>query len=92
MERGVIKGISLLKNSDYRKKILGVLAEIKYMTPSEIAKATDIRLNHISNFLNDLKTHGLISCLNEDEKRGRLYQITGLGNKVVIESEKHQSS
>jgi len=28
---------------------------------------------------------GNIICLNEDEKRGRLYQITELGKKVVKE-------
>ena len=45
----------------------------------------EIRLNHISNFLKDLKDNKLIICLNEDEKRGRLYQITELGKKVVKE-------
>ena len=81
----MIKGISLLKNSEYRRKILDSLSEANYLTPSEIAEKTEIRLNHISNFLKDLKDYNLVICLNDEEKRGRLYQITKLGKKVVEE-------
>ena len=85
----MIKGISLLKNSDYRRRILESLSNVKYLTPSEIAEKTKIRLNHISNFLKDLKDYKLVICLNDEEKRGRLYQITKLGKKVVDEYEKN---
>ena len=85
MEKEMIKGISLLKNSEYRRKILDSLSEANYLTPSEIAEKTEIRLNHISNFLKDLKDYNLVICLNDEEKRGRLYQITKLGKKVVEE-------
>jgi|TARA_B100000315_G_C14034779_1_gene344814 predicted transcriptional regulator len=85
MEKEMIKGISLLKNSDYRRRILESLSDVKYLTPSEIAEKTEIRLNHISNFLKDLKDYKLVICLNDEEKRGRLYQITKLGKKVVDE-------
>ena len=81
----MIKGISLLKNSEYRRKILESLSEVNYLTPSEIAEKTEIRLNHISNFLKDLKDYKLVICLNDEDKRGRLYQITKLGKKVVEE-------
>ena len=82
----MIKGISIIKNSEYRKKILLSLVDVNYLTPSEIAEKTKLRLNHVSNFLKDLKDNKLIVCLNEDEKRGRLYQITELGKKVVKEN------
>lgn len=82
----MIKGVSLLKNSEYRKKILESLAKVSYLTPSEIAEKTKIRLNHVSNFLKDLKEHKLIICLNDEEKRGRLYKITNLGKKVLKEN------
>ena len=85
----MIKGISLLKNSEYRKKILESLSNANYLTPSEISENTKIRLNHVSNFLKDLKDNKLIICLNEGEKRGRLYQITDLGKKVVKENGKN---
>jgi len=85
----MIKGISLLKNSEYRKKILESLSNANYLTPSEISENTKIRLNHVSNFLKDLKENKLIICLNEGEKRGRLYQITDLGKRVVKENGKN---
>lgn len=82
----MIRGISIIKNSEYRKKILLSLADVNYLTPSEISKKTKLRLNHISNFLKDLKDNKLVVCLNEGEKRGRLYQITELGKKVAKEN------
>ena len=82
----MIKGISLLKNSEYRKKILESLYKVNYLTPSEIAEKTKLRLNHVSNSLKDLKDNKLVVCLNENEKRGRLYQITELGKKVIEET------
>lgn len=86
MERQIIKGISLIKNSDYRKRILTSLNDVNYLTPSEISQKTKIRLNHVSNFLKDLKDNKLILCLNDKDKRGRLYQITDLGKKVIKEN------
>jgi len=86
MERQMIKGISIIKNSEYRKKILLSLVDVNYLTPSEISEKTKLRLNHISNFLKDLKDNKLIICLNDDEKRGRLYQITELGKRVAKEN------
>ena len=82
----MIKGISIIKNSGYRKKILLSLADVNYLTPSEISEKTKLRLNHVSNFLKDLRDNNLIICLNDDEKRGRLYQITELGKKVAKEN------
>ena len=64
------------------------LSDVNYLTPSEIAEKTKIRLNHVSNFLKDLKDQELIKCLNDNEKRGRLYQITSLGKEVL----KYESS
>lgn len=86
MEKQIIKGISLIKNSDYRKRILTGLSDVNYLTPSEISQKTKIRLNHVSNFLKDLKDNKLILCLNDEDKRGRLYQITDLGKKVIKEN------
>ena len=83
MEQKLIKGITIIKTSEYRRKILNSLYDVDYLTPSEIAEKTNIRLNHVSNFLKDLKDNDLIICLNDAEKRGRLYQITKLGKEVI---------
>lgn len=87
MEKQLIKGISIIKNSEYRRKILISLSDVNYLTPSEISEKTKIRLNHVSNFLKDLKDNNLVVCLNDNDKRGRLYQITELGKKVAKENE-----
>lgn len=82
MEKSLVAAVSLYRSSKYRQKILSCLRG-KTMTPSEIAKGVDIRLNHISMTLSGLKTAGLVTCLNEGDKRGRLYELTELGKKVV---------
>lgn len=83
MEQKLIKGITIIKTSEYRRKILNSLYDVDFLTPSEIAEKTNLRLNHVSNFLKDLKDNDLIICLNNDEKRGRLYQITKTGKEVL---------
>ncbi len=78
----MVSGVSLVRSSLYRQKILSSLKG-KTMTPSEIAKSVGFRLNHVSMVLKNLKKTGLVVCLNEENKRGRLYELTELGKKVV---------
>lgn len=52
-------------------------------SPSEISKHTNIRLNHVSMYLGELKESGLVECLNETAKKGRLYHMTEIGKKVI---------
>lgn len=82
MDKALVSAVSVYRSSKYRQKILLCLRG-KTMTPSEIAKLAAIRLNHVSMFLADLKKRGLATCLNEESKRGRLYELTSLGKKVV---------
>ena len=68
--------------SDYRKKIIkSIGTEIKM--PSTIAQDIDLRTNHVSNVLKDLKKNGVVVCLNEGAKKGRLYKNTDLGLKLL---------
>ena len=48
-----------------------------------IANKSDIRTNHISNVLTQLKNHGLVVCLNEEARKGRLYKLTERGDFVL---------
>jgi len=84
MDAELIKPISLLKSSRYRQKILQFIGD-KTITPKEIANGIDVRINHVSMFLRDLKKNKLVECLNEEDKRGRLYQLTRIGKKVLKE-------
>ncbi|MCF7798486.1 MarR family transcriptional regulator [Candidatus Woesearchaeota archaeon] len=82
MEKDMVDAISLLKSSEYRFKIVKVIGN-KTIMPSEIAEQTSIRLNHVSTFLKELKSHGIVECLNEDNKKGRLYELTELGKNAI---------
>jgi len=82
MDDGFIHALSFVKSSLYRKKILKSLSS-GIRTPSEIAKDNGIRLNYVSMYLAELKKEGLVQCLNEDAKKGRLYEITEFGNEIL---------
>ena len=78
----MITAISLLKSSDYRYKIIESIGS-DTLTPSEIAAKTKLLLNHVSMFLRELKENHLVKCLNEDSRKGRLYELTELGKDAI---------
>lgn len=82
MDKDIISAVSLYRSSEYRQKVLSCLNG-GTMTPSEISNAVNLRLNHVSMVLTGLREAGLVKCLNEQSKRGRLYELTALGRKVV---------
>ena len=51
--------------------------------PSNIARDSGIRTNHISKVLGELKEHELVECINPEVRKGRLYRHTGKGEQVV---------
>lgn len=74
--------IGFVKVSQTRYRTLKEL-ENEYLMPSEIAKRTDIRTTQISNALHDLKKKNLVVCKNEEARKGRIYQHTELGSKIL---------
>jgi len=82
MQKGMVTAISLLKSSEYRLKIVKAIGK-NTVTPSEIANKIEIRLNHVSMFLKELKENNIVKCLNEDAKKGRLYELTELGKNAI---------
>lgn len=82
MNENVLKLAAYVVMSSYRTKALTVLAVNEVMIPKYIAKECNIRSNHISLTLRELKEHGLCVCVNPEARKGRLYKITGLGEKV----------
>ncbi|WP_288652892.1 MarR family transcriptional regulator [uncultured Methanosphaera sp.] len=78
MNSKIIEGISYIKSSKNRIKIVITLnTELKI--PSEISSETKIRLNHVSKLLSELKEKNIVECLNENDKKGRLYHLTDYG-------------
>lgn len=69
--------------SSYRERALTVLHTNKNMTPKYIAEHCNVRGNHISMTLKGLKEKKLVVCINEEVRKGRLYQITPLGEEVM---------
>ena len=43
------------------------------------------RFSLVSALLTDLKSQGIIFCINEDDKTGRLYKLTDFGVRIFEE-------
>jgi len=64
-----------------RKAVLLCLSKPK--TPAQIAKELNLSLPHVSRALKELEKEGLVECLTPDEKVGRIYRRTLIGEKVI---------
>ena len=74
--------ISYVKISQYRTKVMKSLdGDVKI--PTVIAKDSEIRPNHISKVLSELKAHELVECINPEVRKGRLYRLTDKGDEIV---------
>ena len=78
----MLKEMSYVEISKYRSKVMKAL-ENEVKIPSQIAKDSEIRQNHISKVLSELKAHELVECINPEVKKGRLYRLTDKGNELV---------
>ena len=74
--------ISYVNISKYRTKVMKSL-EGEDLIPSQIAKNSGIRTNHISKVLAELKAHELVECINPKVRKGRLYRLTEKGEELV---------
>jgi len=82
MEDTFLSSLSLVKSSKKRAAVLIALARNDYLTPAEISERTNIIINHVSNILKELRDKKLIVCVNDDTKKGRLYQMTDEGRRI----------
>lgn len=74
--------MSYVQISKYRTKVVKALdGETKI--PTQIARDSDIRPNHISKVLSELKAHELVECINPEARKGRLYRLTDKGDELV---------
>ena len=78
----MLKEMSYVKISKYRTKVMKSLdGDVKI--PTVIAKDSEIRPNHISKVLAELKAHELVECINPEVRKGRLYRLTNKGEKII---------
>ena len=78
----MLKEMSYVKISQYRTKVMKSLdGDVKI--PTVIAKDSEIRPNHTSKVLAELKAHELVECINPEVRKGRLYRLTDKGDELV---------
>lgn len=73
--------VGYVKRSGNRIQALELLK--KPMLPSELGREMKLSLTHASKIIRELNSKGLISCLNESLKIGRIYRITAKGTNVL---------
>lgn len=74
--------VGFIKISRSRHLTLKCLSD-KNLMPMEISKGTRLTPAQVSVALHDMKRKGIVRCLNEDASKGRIYQCTDLGEKVI---------
>ena len=84
MYEEMLKLKSYIEISSYRKKVVIAIGE-RIIIPTEIAKISGIRTNHISKVLKELKDCDVAVCINEEVRKGRLYKLTPKGLEIYYE-------
>ena len=79
-----INAFGYVKRSKNRQEIIKIIATTR-KTPSDITEIMDTRFSLVSSILSDLKNNGIVVCLNEEDKTGRLYVLTKLGLEILDE-------
>lgn len=81
-EKEFYKILGYIKISPTRQKtLLDIDDEIRM--PSEIARSTKAKTSQVSGALTDMKKYGLVVCINEEARKGRLYKTTDAGKEVI---------
>ncbi|PWB87858.1 winged helix-turn-helix domain-containing protein [Methanobrevibacter thaueri] len=74
--------LDFVRRSSYRQNVLKAL-EDNVLMPKEIAERSDIKTNHVSKVLSELKSKDLIEVLDDSVRKGRLYRLTDKGEEIV---------
>ena len=74
--------IGFIKISQARYKTLKCLSN-EHLMPTEISKKTQLTPAQVSVALRDMKKVKIVRCMNENVKRGRIYQCTDLGLEIL---------
>ena len=82
MEDDVLTVYGYVISSSYRENSVKSLNESNKI-PTNLAEDIGIRTNHISKVLKELKECGVVECINEEARKGRLYRLTDTGKEVL---------
>ena len=81
MEKDIIHAISFIVRSKNRLKLISII-DNSFKIPSEITEEMGLRYSQVSVILSDLKREGIVECLNEEDRIGRIYQLTSTGKEA----------
>lgn len=81
MEKDLIHAISFIIRSKNRLKLISIIDD-SFKIPSEITEQMGLRYSQVSVILSDLKREGIVECLNEEDRIGRMYQLTPIGKEA----------
>ena len=82
MDDETLKKYAYVNISSYRVKAVKSLQEGD-KTPTQLANDSNIRVNHISKVLKELKDHEVVVCINEEKRKNRIYRLTNVGHEIV---------
>ena len=82
MDDETLKLYGYINISSYRARAVKALQGEK-KTPTDIAKDSGIKINHISNVLRQLKECEVAECINEEAHKNRIYKLTETGEEVA---------
>ena len=74
--------LDFVQRSTYRQRVLKAL-EDNVLMPTEIAERSNIKTNHVSKVLSELKSKELIEIINPEARKGRLYRLKNDGKEVL---------
>lgn len=78
----LLEKIAYVLASEHRKNIILYLDDEMH-TPKQIGDAINVRTNHISNLLAQLRKKDLVYCATPKIRKGKLYTLTEDGTSVL---------
>lgn len=82
MDDETLKKYAYVNISSYRARVVKTLKD-EDKTPTVIARDAGIRVNHISHVLKQLKECEVAECINEQNRKNRIYRLTDVGREIA---------
>ena len=78
----ILEKVAFVLASKHRTNIILNLSDEMH-TPKQIGDAINVRTNHISNLLAQLRKKELVYCATPNIRKGKLYSLTDDGKNVL---------
>ena len=86
MDKKELKLLAWVLRGSQRREIIKVMTghKIPAQMYKEVIKINSkITRNSVSDVLREFKKRNIAKCINPTEKKGRIYELTKLGNKIL---------